>query len=181
MKTLKIAISIIVIAVFTCGNFSAQTYQTEMHGTFDGIYVLCGLGPVSGELTAHLTYHLNSKTGKIDNMHFNIPKCEIWNTVTLEKYKLVDVGNDNLGVIWDFFNNINFYNGSEGIYYDNITDGWLTSLLPSVFPSEGSYVEMSFKFIAEGKIYRYAAMYQYHQNANGQITVDKYKENIVCP
>jgi len=177
MKTLKLFSSIIVIAAFFCSNTIGQTYQKELHATFDGVPALCGL-VISGNWTVHVTYHLDPQTGKIDRMHFNIPKYEIWNTATGARYKLIDSGNDNSGVLWDFFNNLNAYNGVPGMY--DVEDGWLDALLPYDYPNKGSYVEMSFKFMGEGHKYLYGAMLQIRPDANGAPTIFKYNEHIDC-
>ena len=177
MKTLRLIFSIIVIAALFCNNTIGQTYQKELHATFDGVTALCGL-EISGNWTVHVTYHLDSKTGKIDRMHFNIPKYEICNAENGARYKLIDTGNDNSGLIWNFFNNPNSSNGVEDMY--DVEDGWLDALLPSDYPNKGSYVEMSFKFMGEGHKYLYGAMLQIRPDANGEPTIFKYNEHVEC-
>jgi len=105
MKTLRLLFSALVIVIFIfSNNVNGQTVQIYTTATVDGV-AWCLNREIYGYVTYHLTYHLNKKTGFIDNMHANIHDVGYWDKETGEKYIVVDVGNDNLGVSWEFWNN----------------------------------------------------------------------------
>lgn len=176
MKTLKLTLSIIIIAFLACGNsVKAQTIQKEIHSELDNIMAWCLERPIDGVFIYHFTYHIDKETGKIDRVHWNTAKSDIWDSETGVKYKAIDTGNDNGGVMWEFWNNIN----NNVVNQWDVPNGWLP--VPDVFPIEGSYVNMNFKFIGKGgNVFSMSWKYQLHINSSGEITVDKYTEYIDC-
>ena len=176
MKTLKFGFAIILMAVVVpVNNSNAQTIQKELRSSFTNIDCWCMGGHISGEFVIHVTYHLDRETGKVDRLKWNTGQSNIWNTETGEKYVYIDNGNDNSGFNWEVWNNINDYVDNKY----NVENGWLP--LPDELPLEGSFVGMSFKIIGKGgnKV-SMKFMWQYHINANGEITVDKIVEYADC-
>ena len=176
MRKLKFFFALFVLALLTAGNTaSGQTYHHELTAEFDGLVVWCLNRPCSGSLTYNFTYHVDKKTGYIDRIHWNVKESDLYDTETLEKYIIVDTGNDNAGAMWDFFNNIVSY---TGVPY-NVGDGWLP--VPPQLPAEGIWVTMGFRLIARGgESYYLSTMAKLNYNANGILVVDFYKERLFC-
>ena len=154
----------------------AQTYQYDLHGKFEGLLGWCLNKPVSGEFLYHFTYQIDKKTGFICRVHWNIKQANVYDTETGEKYIVIDTGSDNLGIWWDFYNNINLYTGGM---YKNVEDGFLQ--LPAVLPDEGTMVNSAFKFISKGgDKYSMFSLMQLHRNANGEMVVNLEKVWADC-
>ena len=180
MKTIKLSLFLLVIAfvaIFNSAN--AQTFQQKLTAQFTDLFCPCYEAKLSGSYVLNFTYHLDNRTGKIDRIHFNIVQGDVWDSETGKRVKITDTGNDNYGYYWDFFNNLNGYNGVPGMY--NVTDGWLDPYMPDVLPVEGTLIEMNFKFILKGgEKTGMSTLIQLHQNAKGQVTADVQKTWADC-
>ena len=180
MKKIRLLVTVSLIGLLAGFNsVNAQTKQIDLHASFTNGVVWCLGTTLSGSWTYHVTYHVDKKTGEIDNLHWNVKHCDLWD-LDGNKYKAIDSGNDNLGAWWDFFNNINFYNELEesGIVWDE-DDGWLDPYWPADMPVEGSFTNM-FKFVGNGHKVSMHFVTQLHMNANGVITVDIVNETFNC-
>jgi|GEM_PF-1294508 len=176
MKTLKVLIMIFACALFFSHNASGQTIQQEVLVTMDhyNLDSACpGLGIVTGTYTYKLGLKL-TKEGYIEGLSYHIKDCDLTNDKG-DKVIIVDSGHDNLGILWDWFNNANYYN----LIYYNCTeivydpgDGWLNDYLPPVWPSEGVTAEMSCKLVCKGVIFRISVLVVVHCNANGEMVVN---------
>jgi hypothetical protein len=111
-------------------------------------------------------------------MHWNILQSNLWDIATGDKFILLDTGNDNRGLNFVWFNNLNTSNGLKDVY--DVKDGWLDEYMPQGVFDEGTYVEMCCKFIVGGEVYSVSVMTQLHKNANGEITVDDSKTVMKC-
>jgi len=180
MKTLKLFIAgLVVVFIATSNSASAQTIQHNVNADFqEAIYIPCADVWIQGTLTFHFTYNLNKKTGKIDRMHWNVIHQDLMEVETGEKFIIIDTGNDNMGLNFAWFNNLNSSNGLVGVY--DVEDGWLNEWMPEDIFDEGSYVEMACKFIVGGEVYSISVMVQIHKNANGEVTVDNSKTIFKC-
>ena len=177
MKTLRLVISIIVVAVISCNVISwGQPIQSDIIVTFtdyDYTAVAPGLGIVNGTYTYHFSYKL-SKEGFIEAIHWNVTDFNITNQDG-EKVKVVDSGHDTNGWLWAWFNIPNSLNEfNPGLTY-SCTDGWLNELMPSPMPAEGVAVEMSCKVFCKGEMFRIPFLGILHINANGVETVNVIK------
>lgn len=177
MKTLKLTFAIILIAFISQGNLTGQVMHTDVVVKFidyDYTSVAPFVGIVNGSYTYHYAIKLN-KDGKIERIHWVIKDCNLYNQ-NGDKIIAVDTGQDNLGLIWEFFNKPNEGNGfPEGLVYCN-EDGWLDDYMPDTFPFEGSFVNMSFKMLVKGQQWTYwAGMVQLHRNSKGVITAEVVK------
>jgi hypothetical protein len=182
MKTSKLFLLSLVIAfIVICIPATAQTYQQKVTAEFEDWTVYCYNREVSGSFIIIVTYHVNKKTGKIDNIHFTIPQSDMWDSETGERLIIHDTGHDNLGYYWTFFNNLNGMNGyPEGGLY-SVEDGWLDPYMPDVFPDEGTLIEMNFRYnFKGGGNLNYSTLLQLHRKSNGEITVDMVKNWIDC-
>jgi hypothetical protein len=178
MKTWKLLVSVLVIAFVVCSNVvNAQSYRHVLTMTCDKMYFGCLDRTISGTWMCNFTYHLDKKTGVIDQMHWNTLHSNLYDIETGEKLICLDTGSDNLGTMFLFFNNPNYYNGID--CYD-VEDGWLNPVMPSSLPEEGTYIEMNWKFIIGGEVYKLAYMVQLHKNANGEVKVDNSKAIMNC-
>ena len=178
MKTLKMLVSVFIIALLACFNsVSAQTKQFDIHAELDHVVVWCLNKELSGSWTYHMTFHVNKKTGEVDRLHWNIKHCDLEDNEG-NKYHVMDSGNDNLGAWWDFFNNIKLFNEGNGSVWD-VEDGWLDPYWPTVMPQEGSVVNM-YKFIGNGEVVKLFVVTQLHINANGEITADVARDIANC-
>jgi|APIni6443716594_1056825.scaffolds.fasta_scaffold265496_1 hypothetical protein len=154
---------------------SAQTVQVDLRSEFENINAWCLERPITGEFVYHFTFHLDTKTGKVDRVHYNPVHYDIKDAITGEKYIMHDVGHDSGGSQWDFWNNINNYVENEY----NVVNGWLP--LPEQLPIEGSWVSMNFKLIGKaGNKVTMKWMWQLHVNANGEVTAEKVVEYADC-
>lgn len=175
MRTRKTLLTLFIIALLSMGNRAmAQTFQFDLSASFDGVHAWCLERPISGSYVYHFTYHINNKTGYIDRIHWNVKHSDIWDSETGEHYKVIDTGNDNFGLWWDFFNNIIAYTGMPY----NVENGWLN--VPEVLPEEGIFVNMAFKFIAHGEVYYLSSMGKVNVNANGDMVVSFFTDRMDC-
>ena len=182
MKTLVRLCSVIAIVSFTCFNLlSAQkTYQFELHGHITNTPVMCDI-VISGTVTYHVNFHVN-KDGELTNLHWNIKSSNIYNSATGEKYKIMDVGNDNLGLWWDFFNTLNESNEPfpGELYYDE-EDGWLEDYIPVNMPNSGKAATLNFKLVGKrGAKFTYSSLVVVNVNANGELTAEVIKSRLDC-
>jgi hypothetical protein len=177
MKTRVFLAVILTVVLLATGNvLQAQTFQKDLTATFDNLTIACTGRALTGSWTAHFTYHLG-KDGKIDRMHWNTLHQDLYDD-TGEKAMCIDTGNDNLGVLFIFFNTLNASNGIENFY--DVSDGWLEDWMPVALPDEGSYVELNCKFKVGGDFYILGFLVQLHKNSHGDVTVDIAKSRIVC-
>lgn len=178
MKTQNFKCAILLIVFLTSiGRICAQSYQVDLHSEFENVIAYCLERPMDGEFTYHLTYHVDKKTGFVNNVHWNILHAEIRDSETGKKYIVVDTGHDKLGVMWTLYNNINDYTDNQ---FD-IEHGYMPLPVEAEdWPDEGAFVSMAFKFIDKGKIYRMQTLIQIHKNASGEITAEVNKSWIDC-
>ena len=180
MKTLKFFAAAFALLWITSANLlQAQTFQKQVVVTENNLVMWCLNRSVTGQYVYHFAYHLDRKTGKIDNLHWNVLHAEIWDTETGERYVIHDGANDRLGTWWDFMNKPNEYNGIPDLY--DVEDGWLDPYMPEELPKEeGSMVAMNFRFNARGMMVNWSTLIQLHINANGEVTAEVYKEVVNC-
>jgi len=171
MKTLRFLALVFVIAFSLCSNSRGQrVIQKDIVATlYDGGIYYEGIGYVTGTYVYHFVLQV-SKDGFITGIHWNAKDWDL-HTSEGEWVKIIDAGHDSYGLFWDFWNNKDVYNTGYNISYD-VPDGWLNEWLPSVFPEEGSFVDMSCKIMKKGKILDWSFMMQVHMNANGTATVN---------
>jgi len=177
MKTLKQIAAVFVIAFITCANSRGQVWHVDVVVTFDELdysNLTPVLGTVSGTYTYSYAIKLNDE-GKIESIHWVAKDCNLHNQDG-EKIICIDTGHDNLGMIWDFWNKPDYYNGNDpSIQYDS-EDGWLDGYIPASMPIEGAIVNMSFKMMIKGQKYNaFAGMVQLHRNAKDVITAEVLK------
>ena len=175
MRTIRHLFLLLFCFIFLRG--SGQTLQNVLTITltdYDYSALSPVIGVVSGTAEIHFTFHLSSE-GYIKSIHWNIKNCNMHNSEGVE-IKMLDSGNDNLGVYWQFFNTPNASNDAiqPGISYD-VPDGWLDSYMPEEMPVEGVYVENLFTFKCKGYMLRLPLKIVLHMNANGVYTVDMVK------
>ena len=174
MKTLKCTFAIFVFVLFTGSNILAQVWHVDVVVTFNNLdysFLTPLLGTVSGSYTYSYTLKL-SDDGKIVSVHWVVKNCDLHNQYG-DKIICIDTGHDNLGLLWDFWNKPDFYNGNDpGIQYSS-EDGWLNDYMPDFMPNEGTFIDMSFKMMIKGKKFDvFAGMVQLHRNSKGEITAD---------
>ena len=118
----------------------------------------------------HVTFHVNPKTGFVDKQHNNILHCDLTDLQTKEKVHVIDTGNDGLNY-WG-----NWY------WWDNETGADVP--IAGYWPDnrgEGAMVPGTFKWVSKGGVIATIHwIQQVHINANGEVVVDKYKENTDC-
>jgi hypothetical protein len=183
MKTLKLSMVAFGILCLIAGNDAmAQTKQFNLYAKVEHGLIMCladnGI-TVSGDFTMHFTYHLDKKTGKVVQIHYNILHSCLTNDVTGEEYFIIDTSTDNSNLWggWDFFSVLKSINIPYGIYYE-VEDGFI-DFAPN--PGEGKYIE-SYKVINKsgGKVASMFFMIQLHMNADGDITGGIEKVVIDC-
>lgn len=179
MKTLRLVLSIVILAVFsTSTSLGQRIIHTELVFTAED-YTVEGWGTLNGTATYLLTIQLSKETGMIQKIHANIQHCDITNEYG-EKLRTIDTSVDTYGSSWDFWNRPNYYNaevwGAPEITF-NAEDGWLDDMgiLPDETPDEGKMVAMAFKWIYKGHPLHLGALVQIHMNANGKVTAEVYK------
>ncbi len=175
MRTIRLLFLLLFSFIFIGG--TGQTVQNVLTMTitnYDYSVISPVIGIVSGTCDMHFTYRL-SKEGFIESIHWNAGNCNLYNSEGIE-IKILDSGNDNLGVYWEFFNTPNASNDAiqPGISY-NVPDGWLDAYLPEQMPLEGVYVENLFTFKCKGFMVKLPLKVVLHMNANGIYTVDMVK------
>jgi len=179
MKTFRALLLIFACALFFSYNATGQVIKKTIVVTLDQLNydpVCPGLGTVSG----YYVYELNmkmSKEGFLERLTFHVGKSDLKNE-NGDKVIIVDSGTDNLGILWDWFNNANYYNHvlweCPEIVYDT-DDGWLDEYLAPVWPSEGVTVEMSCKVLCKGVIFNIPVLAVVQINANGEMVVNFFK------
>lgn len=175
MKTMKLVLSIIVIAFLSCKvSWGQKVIHVETNATLfvtNDVYGVFyeGIGNVTGTYTYKITIKL-SRDGYIESLHWNVVDYDL-QTETGEKVIFTSTGSDNLGTfIWDFLNYPNYSNSGSNLVYD-VTDGWLTDMMPPERPDEGHLVMMNSKMQCQGtKAYIFNEIIQIHRNAAGEIT-----------
>lgn len=172
MKTSRLTFSVIVIALLICGNVNGQLLQKNVKVNLYGIDYGPGIGTVSGYFTYHFTFKLNDE-GMLETLHWNAKDFHLTNE-NGDKVKVIDTGHDTFGIIWDFFNNPAYYNEGYAIEYSE-PDGWYDDIMPSEMPTDGAFINMSFKILCKGVVLKYGSMSILHVNANGDVTVEIYK------
>lgn len=182
MKTLKLFVSVLVIALIAFSNSTnAQTHQQKLYAEFAGLWTPCINLHMSGSYTINCTYHLDNKTGKIDRMHMNCMQGDVWIDETGERVIIHESALDNLGFYWEVFNNLNFYNIGQPSGMYNVDDGWLDDYMPDVLPEEGVLIDMNWRFnLKGGGNFVMATMILVHKNAKGELVVDRVKSRSDC-
>ena len=176
MRTIRLLFLLLFSFIFLLRG-SGQTLQKDVKITltdYDYSALSPVIGVVSGTADYHFTFQL-SKEGFIKAIHWNVTNCNLHNSEGVE-IKILDTGNDNLGIYWEFFNTPNASNDAyqPGIRY-NVPDGWLDSYMPEQMPVEGVYVENLFTIKCKGYMLRLPLKIVLHMNANGVYTVDMIK------
>ena len=173
MKTLRLALSIIVIASLTCSTGFSQTFQKDVVVTLNGMDYGEGIGVVYGTYTYHFICHLSDE-GFLERLHWNAKNFDLYNE-NGDKVKVIDSGSDTYGIIWDFINMPDFYNGYSPLISYSVPDGWLDDIMPPEIPAVGTFINMSCKIMCEGTISNWGSMVVVQINANGEITVTHVK------
>lgn len=175
MKSIRIlTLTISILLITGLQAVMSQTFQQDLHGVIDNAYVICLDTRVSGDWNYHVNYHLDPKTGELKNLHWNV-NANLYDE-NGNKYKLMDVGSDNLGFWWDFFNNVNANNEGFGVTYD-IEDGWLPGI-PDVLPAEGRVVEANYKVIGKGVKFTWKLLWIVRVDKDGQPKMEIFKETF---
>jgi len=169
MKTIKLALSIIAIAALTSSSFG-QTFQKDVVVTINGLNYGEGIGTVYGNYTYHLVWQLNDD-GVIERLHWNAKNFNLYNE-NGDKIQVIDSGLDTYGIIWDFFNMPNFYNGYIPEISYEVQDGWLEDIMPSEIPAVGTFINMSVKIHCKGSSLSFGAMVVVILNAHGDVVVN---------
>jgi len=174
MKSLKLTFLTFVILFFASSSLiHAQTYQYVLHfefGESDNFVGYCLNHQVVGYFDYHVTFHINPKTGEVENQHNNILKSECYDLITGEKLFLIDTGNDGL----NYLGNWNFWNDIGGLDLP-ISGSWPDN------GAEGKMVAGAFKYVGKkGPVVTMHWIHQIHVNANGEVVVDNYKEYMEC-
>lgn len=180
MKTRKLLIFLtLLLWIVLSQTLQAQTFHKTVTCTIDNCVIICLNRAVYGAVYYDFSYHIDKKTGKMNSLRWNAHGAEIYDSETGEKFLYMDTGIDNLGAFWDLWNNINAYNTGYPISY-NVEDGWLDSVMPSVLPGEGTYVN-TYKLIGkDGTKVSWTWWTQVHVNANGELTVEIIREKADC-
>ena len=169
MKTLKLLLSVIVVALFVNSNLYGQTIQKRVIVHINGCDYGPGLGVVTGTYTYQYTFRLD-KSGKLVNMHWNVIANDLVND-SGDKVRVIDSGHDTFGAMWYIWNNIAGFNEGYPFEYE-VEDGWLDDMIPDVLPLEGTVAKMSTKVMCKGTTFSLAGLLQIHINANGDITAE---------
>ena len=166
-----------ILLLFSVSLFAQRTYQFDLYGEMDNCESICG-HYLTGNFTYHVMYHVD-KSGYMVNLHWNVKESNLVDAVTGEKFRTVDCGNDKLGIYWDFFNNLHYYNTGYPIYYPDVEDGWLP--VPAEMPAEGNFVNLSWKLIGnKGQVYTWKSLVQVTINANMEMTAYVVKDELIC-
>lgn len=170
MKTLKLTLMLIAVALLICSNGYGQTIHKETVVTISGIDYGPGIGTVFGTYTTKLSFKLD-KNGYMENLHCVFVNSDLVNTDG-DKVLIVGGFNDNLGILWNFLNNPNASNAGYNISYD-VEDGWLNDYMPPAdqWPVEGHWIALSAKLICNGYILPLGGFLQIHINANGDVII----------
>jgi len=171
-KILTLIISFVLIGCFQIAQ--AQTFQQDLYATITNEYVLCADRTLSGDWNYHMSYHLDPKTGELKNLRWNM-HANLYDEFD-NKYKIMDVGSDNLGVWWDLFNNINAFNADFNIDYE-IEDGWLPGI-PDVLPVEGRIIESNYKLMGNGEKFTWKLLWIVRLDKDGLPKLEIFKETF---
>ena len=179
MKARKIFIAFIAVIMFSgFQTLNAQTFQQEVSGIVVNEYVGCLNKQLSGEWVYHMTYHLD-KNGIMTNFHWNVRSSDLVDSEG-NRYKYIDTGNDDLGVMWDIFNNLTAYNEGYNITY-NVEDGWMPVPDAGNMPVEGRLVNSIFTFKGKkGEKVTWTVYYRIKLDNNGEIKMEIFKEEMNC-
>jgi hypothetical protein len=172
MKKTRLLVSAMIILFFLSSNLiTAQTKQMELHATCND-YVFCLEKVLTGYWTYHFSYHVNKKTGELENVHWNIKHAKLVDSEG-NRYKVIDTGNDNLGYWWDMFNYLNELNAGWDVNYTH-EDGFLDPYLQGDGPEQGRAIQASFKFIGigTGEKFSYTAYIRGYRNDNGDLILE---------
>ena len=176
MKTLRALLMVFACALMFTYNASGQVIKQDIVVTIDQLDYepWCpGIGVVTGSYTYQMTLKL-TKEGYLDKLLWHVKDANLTNDKG-DKVIIVDSGHDNLGILWDWFNNANYYNlvvynGPEIVYTRG--DGSLDGYMPPVMPTEGVAVDMSCKLLCKGVIYKMPLLAVVQINANGDMVVN---------
>ena len=176
MKKLSVLFLVFACALMFSFNASGQVIKKDIVVTIDHLDYeeWCpGMGIVTGSYTYQMTLKM-TKEGFLDKLLWHVKDANLVNDKG-DKVIIVDSGHDNLGILWDWFNNANYYNAvvyncTEIVYAPG--DGWLDGYLPPVMPSEGVAVDMSCKMVCKGVVYAMPVLAVVNINANGDMVVN---------
>lgn len=154
---------------------NAQTYQQTLCATIENAPVFCLNDYLSGDICYHITYHVDKKTGNVTNMHWNGHGGDLYDSQG-NKYKVMDVGSDNAGLWWDFWNHVKSLNEPYNFFYDT-DDEWINGDL--VVPDEGTFVG-KIKVIGNGDVFFWWELYKFHINGKGEVVLDFYDFRDDC-
>ena len=173
MKTIKLSFLIIAIALLTNNISLAQrTIHQDATLTFSGTPYGGEIGTVTGTAVYHFVIQLN-KEGYMKRIQWHLTDCDLVNE-NGDEVKMFDTGFDSIGGLWELFNNPNASNKESNLTY-NVADGWMNDIMPTSMPLEGTFNNMNWKFIVNGKVYHWYLLVQFHINANGEITANVVK------
>ena len=177
MKTLKLAIAVFAVMVFTCSNLLiGQTVNLYPKATVTNGAAWCVNRAVTGNIIYHLTYHIDKKTGFVDRMHANVLHTELYDSETGDKYLYIDTGNDNSGVSWSFWNETTM-GGTNTFDYDRQS----YEVPIGTLPSKGGNVWAAFKIISKGgEKFTIHQVMRFIINSNGETEIISSKEDIDC-
>ena len=176
MKTFKVLIVFTACMLLSSFYASGQVIDKTIVVTIDHLnYDL--YAPGMGTVTGYYTYEINmkmTKEGYLERLNWHVGKSELINDKG-DKVIIVDSGKDNLGIMWDWFNNANYYNwyfyNCPEVVYDS-QDGWLNDYMPPEMPAEGVFMDMSCKMVCKGAMYQISSMAVIHYNGNGELVVN---------
>ena len=181
MKNTGILFSVMMIALMIFNKpLSAQSYQYELNATATNGVFPCGV-IVNGYFTYHVTYHLN-KEGEITNLHCNVTHQDLWNVETKERVRVLDVTNDNAGILWLLYSSLNAFNEGFNIVYEQ-DDGWIDTFLPLDFPTTGKTVNINFKVVGKGGVIGYWKTHVLIRlDSNGELVWDflQWQDDFIC-
>ena len=173
MRTLKFIFLIFAWVSLSCnGSWAQRTIHQDAVVTFEDCPSPVENVLITGSYSYHFVIKLN-KEGFIERVHWNTTGCEAFDQYG-NKVKIIDTGSDTYGVMWGFFNYPNASNEGYPIEY-SVPDGWMNDYMPADLPEEGSFVNMSLKFIVNGEVYHFGALIKFRINPNGEITTDLVK------
>lgn len=160
MKRFLFGLCSAIFALLIFNSASGQTYQTGWTFVLEDEPVICLGENLSGVMTYHAVAKVDRKTGYLKSIHWNIVDAFFIGSTTGNRYRCVDVGMDNLGWYFEYFNDVQ----------QIVPEG----TLPPVMPSEGMLVTSSFLWITQGGIvYKGRINANIKLNANGDLTVNK--------
>ncbi|MGW8316154.1 MAG: hypothetical protein ACWGNV_11170 [Bacteroidales bacterium] len=192
MKKIQWLIILVLIALFA-GHVqaNAQTFHKVIRAEVYGP-VFCLEKVVTGYWVYQITYHVDKKTGEISNVRWTVKEGQFVDEDG-NAYKLIDTGNDNLGVFHAFWNTVNGSNeelletyypgeGYSVVYYeengDVLEDNWMEGMITGVY--EGVFTN-TFKLIGKnGEKVSFKEVTVYHVDAHGNVVTDFSKTMANC-